>query len=89
MIAAKPDYIALDSETNGLYPRNGHMIGISVSYNGKDGIYIDTDCFDEDIEQKLGSQKHINQSKKRLELFLIDLKNVVQRIQELYKFFSI
>ena len=54
MIAAEPDYIALDSETNGLYPRNGHMIGISVSYNGKDGIYIDTDCFDEDIEQKLG-----------------------------------
>ena len=54
MIAAEPEYIALDSETNGLYPRNGHMIGISVSYNGKDGIYIDTDCFDEDIEQKLG-----------------------------------
>ena len=54
MIAAEPEYIALDSETNGLYPRNGHMIGISVSYTGKDGIYIDTDCFDEDIEEKLG-----------------------------------
>jgi len=53
-IAAKPEYLALDSETNGLYPRNGHMIGISMSYTGKDGIYIDTDCFDEDIEEKLG-----------------------------------
>ena len=53
MIAAKPEYIALDSETNGLYPRNGHMIGISMSYNGKDGIYIDTDCFDEEIEMML------------------------------------
>ena len=53
-LAAKPEYLALDSETNGLYPRNGHMIGISMSYTGKDGIYIDTDCFDEDIEEKLG-----------------------------------
>jgi len=50
---ANPEYIALDSETNGLYPRNGHMIGISMSYTGKDGIYIDTDCFDEEIESML------------------------------------
>ena len=50
---ANPEYIALDSETNGLYPRNGHMIGISMSYTGKDGIYIDTDCFDEEIEAML------------------------------------
>ena len=53
MVDAKPEYIALDSETNGLYPRNGHMIGISMSYNGKDGIYIDTDCFDQEIESLL------------------------------------
>lgn len=50
---ANPEYIALDSETNGLYPRNGHMIGISMSYTGESGIYIDTDCFDEEIEQML------------------------------------
>ena len=50
---ANPEYIALDSETNGLYPRNGHMIGISMSYTGRDGIYIDTDCFDEEIEDML------------------------------------
>jgi len=35
-------YVALDSETTGLYPRNGHMLGISLSYNGKCGAYIDT-----------------------------------------------
>ena len=34
-LAAKPEYLALDSETNGLYPRNGHMIGISMSYTGQ------------------------------------------------------
>ena len=53
MVDAKPEYIALDSETSGLYPRNGHMIGISISYNGKEGIYIDTDCFDQEIESLL------------------------------------
>ena len=52
-LAHSGDYIALDSETNGLYPRNGHMIGISMSYNGENGIYIDTDCFDEEIEDML------------------------------------
>ena len=52
-LAHRGDYIALDSETNGLYPRNGHMIGISMSYNGKNGIYIDTECFDDEIEKML------------------------------------
>ena len=40
------EYIALDSETTGLYPRNGYMLGISLSYNGEHGAYIDTECFD-------------------------------------------
>mgnify|MGYP000846253532 FL=1 len=39
-------YVALDSETTGLYPRDGYMLGISLSYNGECGAYIDTDCFD-------------------------------------------
>ena len=46
-------YVALDSETTGLYPRDGHMLGISLSYNGKYGAYIDTDCFDDTTEQLL------------------------------------
>src|SRR6056300_614512 len=41
-------YIALDSETTGLYPRNGHMLGLSLSYNGVTGAYIDTNCLDAD-----------------------------------------
>ena len=47
------DYIALDSETTGLYPRDGHILGISLSYNGKQGVYISTDCFDDDSERLL------------------------------------
>ena len=37
------DYVALDSETTGLYPRDGHMIGISLSYQRDEGVYIDTE----------------------------------------------
>ena len=47
------DYVALDSETTGLYPRDGYMLGISLSYNGKCGAYIDTDCFDAETERLL------------------------------------
>ena len=52
-MADEGKYIALDSETNGLYPRDGHMLGISISYNGLHGVYIDTDCFDDELESLL------------------------------------
>ncbi|REK63524.1 MAG: hypothetical protein DWQ49_02635 [Bacteroidetes bacterium] len=52
-IDAPKDYIALDSETTGLYPRDGYMLGISLSYDGECGAYIDTDCFDEETERLL------------------------------------
>ena len=47
------EYIALDSETTGLYPRDGYMLGISLSYNNKFGAYIDTDCFNDETERLL------------------------------------
>jgi DNA polymerase I-like protein with 3'-5' exonuclease and polymerase domains len=46
-------YVALDSETTGLYPRDGYMLGISLSYDGKRGAYIDTNCFDSETERLL------------------------------------
>ena len=52
-IAHPSTYIALDSETTGLYPRDGHILGISLSYDGKRGAYITTDCFDEETEELL------------------------------------
>ena len=54
-IDAKPKYIALDSETTGLYPRDGHMLGISLCYEAGYGVYIDVDCFDEETESLLQS----------------------------------
>jgi len=47
------DFVALDSETTGLYPRDGHMIGISLSFDGKKGAYIDSNCIDERAEHLL------------------------------------
>ena len=52
-IADSGTFIALDSETTGLYPRDGHILGISLSYDGKRGAYISTECFDEETEELL------------------------------------
>ena len=46
-------YIALDSETTALYPRDGYILGLSVSYERDKGPYIDTECLDEDCEEML------------------------------------
>ena len=47
------DFVALDSETSGLYPRDGHMLGISLSYEEEHGAYIDCNCIDEKAEHLL------------------------------------
>ena len=47
------DFIALDSETTALYPRDGHMLGISLSYKDNHGAYIDCDCIDSVCEALL------------------------------------
>ena len=52
-IDAPSPYIALDSETTGLYPRDGHMLGLSLSYERDRGAYVDTECFDETTEALL------------------------------------
>ena len=52
-IAEECEYVALDSETTGLYPRDGYMLGISLAYNNKFGAYIDTDCFNDETERLL------------------------------------
>jgi hypothetical protein len=41
-------YVALDTETTGLYPRDGYVLGVSITYKLKHGRYILTDCMDED-----------------------------------------
>lgn len=40
--------IALDTETTCLYPRDGHVLGLSISYKAKHGKYILTDCLEQE-----------------------------------------
>jgi len=44
------EYVALDSETSGLYPRDGHILGFSLSYKPDYGTYVDSSCIDEEAE---------------------------------------
>ena len=46
-------FIGLDSETTGLYPRDGYMIGFSMSYEKNKGAYILTDIIDERAERMM------------------------------------
>ena len=39
--------VAVDTETTSLYPRDGYVLGISISYKPKHGRYILTDVFNE------------------------------------------
>jgi DNA polymerase I-like protein with 3'-5' exonuclease and polymerase domains len=41
-------YVAWDTETTCLYPRDGYVLGVSMSYKTKHGRYILTDCLDDE-----------------------------------------
>lgn len=45
-------FIALDSETTGFYPRDGYVLGVSLSYERDHGAYIDINCFTPELEAK-------------------------------------
>ena len=47
------EYIALDSETTALYPRDGYILGLSLTYKPDSGAYILTDVLNEECEEKL------------------------------------
>ena len=41
--------IAWDTETSGLYPRNGWVLGISLSFKPEQGVYIDSLYIDDEV----------------------------------------
>ena len=53
VLANAQGYIALDTETTALYPRDGYVLGLSMSYKSKHGRYILTDCLDEECMELL------------------------------------
>lgn len=51
-IDAPSKYVAIDSETGGLYPRKGGVLGVSLSCAKNEGAYIDAEIIDEFLEIK-------------------------------------
>lgn len=54
-------YVAWDTETTALYPRDGYVLGLSLSYKPRQGRYILTDCLDEvciQLLQKIANEFH-------------------------------
>jgi DNA polymerase I-like protein with 3'-5' exonuclease and polymerase domains len=52
-------YVAWDTETTCLYPRDGYVLGVSMSYKSKHGRYILTDCLDDvclDLMRKIARE---------------------------------
>jgi DNA polymerase I-like protein with 3'-5' exonuclease and polymerase domains len=61
-IAHSNPFVGLDSETTGLYPRDGYILGVSLSYARDMGAYIDANCIDERVEaafQRLFNKKKV------------------------------
>lgn len=55
-------YTVTDIETSALYPRDGYVLGIALSYKEGSGVYIESDCIDEEVEyllQKVFKEKTI------------------------------
>lgn len=51
ILSDKPDILAIDTETTGLYPRNGYVLGISLTWVDDIGYYLSSDYFtDEHVE---------------------------------------
>lgn len=44
---SETEYVAVDTETTALYPRDGYVLGISISYKLNHGRYISSDCLEE------------------------------------------
>jgi DNA polymerase I-like protein with 3'-5' exonuclease and polymerase domains len=41
--------IAMDTETSALYPRDGYLLGISISTDSSSGVYIDAMCLNDNL----------------------------------------
>ena len=49
VLANAEQFVALDTETTALYPRDGYVLGVSISYKPKHGRYILTDVLTEEL----------------------------------------
>ena len=48
----RPNVVA-DIETSALYPREGYVLGVALSNKAGQGVYIDSECIDDQVEELL------------------------------------
>ena len=68
-------HVAVDTETTGLYPRDGYILGISVSVDEDHGVYISTDCIDDevaDLLQTLFIEKNVIMHNAKFDLAMLE-----------------
>jgi len=53
LIEYNPKFISMDTETSALYPRDGYVLGISITHKENQGVYIDTMCVTDKVVNKL------------------------------------
>ena len=46
-------FVSCDTETTALYPRDGYVLGISLSHKPQQGVYISAECISEEVERLL------------------------------------
>lgn len=59
VLANAQGYVAWDTETTALYPRDGYVLGLSLTYKTHQGRYIETDCLDDvclDLLRKISKE---------------------------------
>lgn len=53
LIDYESDVFAIDTETSAFYPRDGVLLGVSLSHKVNQGVYIDADVFNEECVELL------------------------------------
>jgi DNA polymerase I-like protein with 3'-5' exonuclease and polymerase domains len=53
LIEHNPKFITMDTETSALYPRDGYVLGISISHRENQGVYMDTMDITDAVVEKL------------------------------------
>ena len=70
-----PPYVAVDTETTGLFPRDGHVLGISLSCEQDKGVYISADCVDDEVSkemQLLFNEKRVIMQNAKFDLAMLE-----------------
>jgi len=67
--------IAVDTETTGLYPRDGYILGISLAVEEDTGVYISTECVNDeivDLMQSIFNEKQVIMHNAKFDLAMLE-----------------